>query len=338
MIGPDLWWLYRQMLRSRRFEEAVKRLWEQGRISGEMHLGVGEEGVAAGVVAHLSEGDALLLDHRGTPPLVMRGVDLVSLLREMLGDPRGLCGGRGGHMHLFSKERLIASTGIVGATAPLALGFALAALFLRPGAIAVAFFGDGAMNQGMLLESFNLAVAWKLPVLFVCKRNEWAITTRTAAVTGGELAQRAQGFGMPVSEVDGSDVEAVWQAADHAIGHCRHGRGPYFLLATCPRLEGHFLGDALVRVVREPGTALREVLPPTLRAVSGRKGAGVGERADALRALLGIIGKTAAPGLRHPRDPLRKARAKLAGDQERLRRTEAEVEEEIRTVLRAAEV
>ncbi|HIE17111.1 MAG TPA: hypothetical protein EYP71_02845 [Dehalococcoidia bacterium] len=162
-MQPDLWSLYRQMLRSRRFEEAVTSLWEQGKISGEMHLGVGEEAIAAGVAAHVRDGDAMALDHRGTPLMVARGVDPVLLLREFLGKGDSLCGGRGGHMHLFSGEHLVASSGIVGATGPVAAGFALAAQLLHPGRIAVAFFGDGAMNQGMLLESLNLAVAWKLP-------------------------------------------------------------------------------------------------------------------------------------------------------------------------------
>ncbi len=132
-MTPDLWTFYQPMYRSRRFEEAVADLWRQGHISGEMHLGMGEEAVAAGIVAHLQDGDALALDHRGTPPLVMRGVDPVALLREMLGHPDGLCGGRGGHMHLFSPEHLAVSSGIVGAAGPGAVGFALAAQHLRPG-------------------------------------------------------------------------------------------------------------------------------------------------------------------------------------------------------------
>jgi pyruvate dehydrogenase E1 component alpha subunit len=177
-MEPDLWSLYRQMLRSRRFEEAVKDLWEKGEISGEMHLGVGEEAIAAGVVAHLEKGDALVLDHRGTPPLVARGVDLVLLLREFLGRTDGLCCGMGGHMHLFSAEHCAASSGIIGASGPMAAGFGLAAQYLRPETVAVGFFGEGAMNQGMLMESLNLAVAWKLPVVFVCKDNKWALTTQ----------------------------------------------------------------------------------------------------------------------------------------------------------------
>jgi TPP-dependent pyruvate/acetoin dehydrogenase alpha subunit len=114
-MPPDLWSLYPLMLKSRLLEEAIAGLWDEGSISGEMHLGTGEEAIVAGVVSHLKEGDALALDHRGTAALVMRGVDPVLLLREMLGRPDGLCGGKGGHMHLFSKEHLSASSGIVGA-------------------------------------------------------------------------------------------------------------------------------------------------------------------------------------------------------------------------------
>jgi TPP-dependent pyruvate/acetoin dehydrogenase alpha subunit len=157
------------MLKSRLFEEAVAKLWHDGLISGEMHLGTGEEAVVAGVVSQLREGDAMALDHRGSAALIMRGLDPVLIIRELLGCPDGLCGGMGGHMHLFSREYLAASSGIVGAAGPAAAGFALAANRLRPGSIAVAFFGEGSMNQGMLMESMNLASAWNLPVLFVCK-------------------------------------------------------------------------------------------------------------------------------------------------------------------------
>ncbi|MEJ2267197.1 MAG: thiamine pyrophosphate-dependent enzyme, partial [Anaerolineales bacterium] len=155
----DLWDLYRQMLRSRLFEQSVQELWEAGKISGEMHMGIGEEAIVAGVVCQLQEGDAMALDHRGTPPLIMRGVDPVLLLRELLGRPDGLCRGMGGHMHLFSRKHLAASSGIVGASGPAGVGFALAAEYLRPGNVAVAFFGEGSVNQGMMMEAMNLAAA-----------------------------------------------------------------------------------------------------------------------------------------------------------------------------------
>ena len=155
-MPPDMWTLYAAMLRSRLYEEAVAKLWQDGLISGEMHLGTAEEAVVAGVVAQLRDGDAMALDHRGSAALIMRGVDPLAILRELLGCPDGLCGGMGGHMHLFSKEHLAASSAIVGAEGPAAAGFALAARHLNPGAIAAAFFGEGAMNQGLLTEKERL--------------------------------------------------------------------------------------------------------------------------------------------------------------------------------------
>src|SRR5512142_1726372 len=209
----DKWSLYSLMQRSRRFEEAVKQLWDEGRISGEMHMGTGEEAVIAGVVSQLLPGDALAVDHRGSAAFLMRGVDPVALLRELLGCDDGLCGGQGGHMHLFSKEHLAASSGIVGAEGPAAVGFALAAQHLRPGAIAVAFFGEGALNQGMLMESIHLASDWKLPVLFVCKDDGWAITTRAVEGDVREMEQRVHGLGARFFDVDGLEAEEVWKAA-----------------------------------------------------------------------------------------------------------------------------
>jgi pyruvate dehydrogenase E1 component alpha subunit len=329
-MGPDLWLLYRQMLRSRRFEEAVTDLWGKGKISGEMHLGIGEEAISAGVVDHLRDGDAMALDHRGTPPLVTRGVDLVLLLREFLGRPDGLCCGMGGHMHLFSHEHFAASSGIVGSSGPVAAGFALAAQHLRPGNIAVAFFGDGAMNQGMLLESFNLAVAWKLPVLFVCKDNEWAITTRSQRVTGGNLLDRAKGFGMLALEVDGTDVEAVWNAARQGVEKARKNNGPTFLLAHCIRPEGHFLGYTPLRKSLE---SMMGMVGPLLRSLPARKGASPGERIASLGSITSLIGRTVAEKYSKRRDPIYRVRQRLKADKSRLNEIEKEIAKEIQQAV-----
>jgi pyruvate dehydrogenase E1 component alpha subunit len=320
------------MLRSRLFEEAVAQLWQDGLISGEMHLGTGEEATIAGVVDHLREGDALALDHRGTAALLMRGVDPLSLLREFLGKPDGLCSGMGGHMHLFAPELLAASSGIVGASGPAAAGFALAGTYLRPGSLAVSFAGEGAMNQGMMLEAWNLAVAWKLPVLFVCKDNSLAIFTKSAAVTGASLVARARGFGMPAVEVDGSDVEAVWVAADEAAGRARHGEGPTFLHAHCVHLEGHFLGDALLRMKRHP---LDEMAPRSgklLRAFTYLKGAPMRQRAEGLRDILALSNQVGGKHIEGA-DPIPKTRLKLAGDPARLEALERDVLAEIEYIL-----
>lgn len=335
-MQPDLWALYRKMLTSRLFEEAVTHLWQDGLISGEMHLGTGEEAIVAGVVDHLREGDAMALDHRGTAPLLMRGVDPVLLLREFLGRADGLCSGMGGHMHLFSPQHLAGSSGIVGASGPAAVGFALAGLYLRPGTLAVAFFGEGATNQGMMLEAMNLAVIWKLPVLFVCKDNEWAITTPSQSVIGGKLVDRAGGFGMPAAEVDGSDVAVVWHAAKAAVERARSGGGPTFLHARCIRLEGHFLGDALVRVARHPVKEMKPMAGPLLRSATRRKGASLRQRADSLRTITTLIATAFKGKALKQGDPIKETRQKLEADRTRLQKLERAVAQEIQGALETA--
>jgi acetoin:2,6-dichlorophenolindophenol oxidoreductase subunit alpha len=334
----DIWSLYALMLRSRLFEEAVARLWHEGRISGEMHLGTGEEAIVAGVVAHLREDDAMALDHRGTAALLMRGVDPLPLLLELLGSPGGLCGGRGGHMHLYSREHLAASSGIVGAAGPTAAGFALAAEYLRPGTVAVAFFGEGAMNQGMLMESLNLASAWKLPVLFVCKDDGWSITTRSVAVTGGDLEERARGLGVPAVTVDGRDIAAVWEAAGSAIDRVRAGDGPVFLRCRCVHLEAHFLGLQLLRVVRAPLRELPRVAVPLTRSFLRPGGATLRGRLAGLSVVGGALGSTARDPRRDPaNDPLGRARVVLQReDPARLQRLEDSVAAETRRVVESA--
>ena len=336
-MPPDLWWLYALMLKSRTFEGAVARLWHDGLISGEMHLGTGEEAIIAGVVSHLDEGDAMALDHRGTAALLVRGVDPVLILRELLGHPKGLCGGMGGHMHLFSEQHLAASSGIVGASGPTAAGFALAAQYLRPGTVAVAFFGDGAMNQGMLMESMNLAAAWSLPVLFVCKDDRWAITTQSAGVTGGSLNERASGLGIPAVEVDGLDVLAVWEAAKEAIERARAGRGATFLHARCVHLEGHFLGFQLERIVRAPFQEMSKIALPLMGSFLKPGGAPLRERVAGMRTVITSVLSTLRDPRRDPTDdPLHRARAMLQSEPARLQELEDQIEEEISRVLETA--
>jgi acetoin:2,6-dichlorophenolindophenol oxidoreductase subunit alpha len=336
-MAPDLWALYAVMLKSRLLEEAIANLWHDGLISGEMHLGTGEEAIIAGVVPQLREGDAMAVDHRGTAAFVMRGVDPVLIVREMLGRPDGLCSGMGGHMHLFAKEQLAASSGIVGAGGPTAAGFALAAQALRPGTIAVAFFGEGAMNQGMLMESLNLASIWNLPALFVCKDDGWAITTRSERVTGGELDDRARGLGVPAVGVDGCDVAEVWEAAESAIERARSGQGPTFLHARCMHLEGHFLGFQLLRMMRNPLREMPGIAAPLTRSFLRRGGAAWRERVAGLKQVLG-----AGPAIqRDPRrdlanDPVGRARSTLRSDPARLQEVEDKVKEEISRVIASA--
>jgi acetoin:2,6-dichlorophenolindophenol oxidoreductase subunit alpha len=336
-MDVDLWALYAQMYRSRLFETEVTRLWEEGLISGEMHLGTGEEAIVAGVVAQLQDGDAMALDHRGSPPLLMRGVDPVLLLREFMGCPDGLCGGQGGHMHLFSKEHLAASSGIVGASGPAGVGFALSAQFMRPGKVSVTFFGEGAANQGMLLESLNLAALWRLPIVFVCKDNNWEITTPASSAVSGDLVERAQAFGLQAVKVDGADVEAIFKAAGQALRRARNGGGPTFIHATCIHLEGHFLGDPLLRTARHPLREMLRTAIPLLKSLFQMKGAPFRERLTSLKTILALISgvRKALPAMTNA-DPLIKTRFKLQHDPGRLQALEANIRQEIDQIIVAA--
>lgn len=329
--GPDLGKLYETMVRMRAVEEALARLWRQGLISGEIHLGIGEEAVIAGVLDHLRPTDALALDYRPTPALVGKGVDLRSIILEVLGHPAGLGGGRGGHMHLFDRSRLAMSTGIVGSPAPLACGLAMAAGRLRPGSVAVGFFGDGAVNQGMVMESWNLAVAWGLPVAFVVKDNQWAATTRTARLTGGSIAGRARSFGLRSAVVDGTDVTAVWRNAASLVGAARKGR-PGVLVARVRRPSGHMLDDTLSRTVRHPIEMLR-MTAETFDAEGGGHG---------LRGLLDLgatVGRAFLDEWLPHHDPLKSVEGRLGGKAAEIaRRARGEIDDAVTEALVAAGV
>jgi len=333
----DLWSLYSLMLKSRLFEESVTQLWKDGLISGEMHLGTGEEAIIAGVVSHLSNHDAMALDHRGTAALLMRGIDPVLILRELLGKPGGLCGGMGGHMHLFSKPHLAASSGIVGAEGPTAAGFALAAQLLHPRAVTVAFFGEGAMNQGMLMESINLAAAWRLPLVFVCKDDRWSITTQSDKVTGGDLNDRTEWLGVPGVCVDGRDVTEVWEVAHEAIERARAGEGPFFLRARCVHFEGHFLGYQLIRAVRNPLREMPKITIPLTQSFLCTSGAKLRERVGGLKSVLSAVLSTLRDPRRDPdSDPVQRTRSALQSDRTRLEALEDDVEREAGNIIAMA--
>ncbi len=321
---------------SRRFEEEVKKYWEQGLISAEMHMGIGEEAIYAGVLSHLVDGDAIALDHRGTGPMLIRGVDPVALMLEFFGHPKGICGGYGGHMHMFSKEHSMASSGIVGSSGPAAVGFALALQYKKTKNIAVAFLGEGSTNQGMMMESFNLAAVWNLPLLFVCKSNKWAITTPSKEVTSAPLIARALGFGLDCVEVDGTDVVAVWQAAKEAIEYVRNESKPYFLLAHCEHKEGHFLGDPLLRFHKTPSEAFGQVLGPLTQSITRFKGAGLHKRTAGLTKILSLIAQ-AKDQTKNKHDPFLKARKQLEKDKEKLKLIELEVESNLQKILKSVE-
>jgi pyruvate dehydrogenase E1 component alpha subunit len=259
------------------------------------------------------------------------------MLRELLGCDDGLCGGRGGHMHLFSKEHLATTSGIVGASLPTAAGFALANRRLRSNKIAVAFTGTGAMNSGMALETLNLAAAWSLPVVIVCVDNGWAVTTASEAVTGGNLIDRARAFGLRADSADGRDVRAVHKAAGKLIDSARRGKGPAFLLATCPRLDGHFLGDPLLRMARQPVAEGKSTFAKIISSATSRGGGGLKDRAGGMTRMMSVMARARRSPTRERRgDPMlavRKAMKKQEAERERI---DAEVATEIETAVETA--
>jgi len=310
--------LYELMLRSRQFEELTMKIWKEGKISGEMHMGIGEEAINAGIISQLIPGDAIASDHRSSAAFFMRGVDPEEIILELMGHPKGLCAGMGGHMHLFAKEHLITTSGIVGAAGPAALGFALAAKYKKQNNVAVAFFVEGAINQGMLLESFNMASALKLPVLFVCKDNDWAITTRSHEVTGGNLCDRMKGFGIEGVEIDGTDVQVVYNTAKEMLSSMRGRKSkPFFIHAHCTHREGHLLGDPLLSRQQASMKESSETTGPLIKAVLSLKGARLDKRVGGVAKILSLV-TSSAKQRRGKHDPLKKQANYLATQEEKI--------------------
>jgi pyruvate dehydrogenase E1 component alpha subunit len=185
------------------------------------------------------------------------------------------------------------------------------------------------MNQGMLMESMNLSTAWNLPVVFVCKDNNMAITTASSTVTGGKIAARARAFGLLDYEVDGGEVEEVWEVAGKAIQKTRKGDGPSFIHATCFHFEGHFLGDPLLRIARKPIKEMKEISGPLMKSATKVSGASIIKRADSIGSIISILGKTIKNELLSKKDPLTAARSKLEKEKKRLQELEDEVRDEI---------
>lgn len=246
MDNEQLRQAYLTMRLIRQFEETVVRLVNSNDIPGVAHEYIGQEAVATGMCAALGADDVLTSTHRGHGHLIARGADLGRMFAELMAREAGLNRGRGGSMHLADVSLgIYGANGIVGAGAPFAAGASWVPGPSGP-RVAVAFFGDGAINQGVLLETFNLAAAWRLPVVFCCENNGYAVTTPATAVATVTPLQRAEGFGLAGRVVDGMDVEAVYEAAVWAVEHARSGAGPAFLDCRCYRYGGHNTGEHML--------------------------------------------------------------------------------------------
>jgi len=270
--------MYRRMLRIRGFEEAVAELMSGGQMVGSAHLTIGQEAAVVGACLALRDGDYMVGTHRSHGHPLGKGANPKPLMAELLGKATGVNQGLGGSMHLadFSVGSL-GETSIVGSGLPIACGGALSAQLRGTDQVALAFFGDGAANEGIFHESLNLAAAWKLPVIFYCENNGYAITTSaTLATSVPDIAIRAAGYGIPGEVVDGQDVLACWAAVDRAASRARAGLGPSLIEAKTYRFREHSEGRKLVyRSDEEIAAWLRRDPIDLFRAVLSGEGVGL---------------------------------------------------------------
>jgi len=250
---------YRTMITIRAFEEQVHDIFEQGEIPGFVHLYAGEEASAVGLCMHLGADDHIASTHRGHGHCIAKGCDVRGMMAELYGSTNGLCHGKGGSMHIADMDKgMMGANGIVGGGPPLVCGAALNAKTLKTGGVAVAFFGDGGMNEGATMESMNLASVWQLPAVFVLEDNGYAEATASSWATAGDVMERARGLGMPATRVDGHDFFAVHEAAGEAVKRARNGEGPSFIHVKLARYYGHFEGDATTYRAKDEVKTLRE--------------------------------------------------------------------------------
>lgn len=245
-INKDkLLWMYERMQIIRSFENRVKVEFGKGKIPGFVHLYAGEEAIAVGICAHLTDADYMTSTHRGHGHCIAKGVEVRSMMAELFGKASGTCKGKGGSMHIADMDKgMLGANGIVGGGPPLACGSGLSAKINKTNQVTICFFGDGAAEQGTLHESLNLAAIWKLPVIFVAENNGYAESTPAHYHCSVEnIADRASAYNMPGVSADGNDIFAVYEAAGEAVARARAGKGPTLLECKTYRFYGHYEGD-----------------------------------------------------------------------------------------------
>jgi acetoin:2,6-dichlorophenolindophenol oxidoreductase subunit alpha len=251
-MTPNLREAYRRMLRIRRFEEEGTRLYRSGRIPGAYHASIGHEATIVGACLALRDDDMMTGTHRSHGHPIGKGAKLAPLMAELMGKETGVCKGRGGSMHLADNSvGIVGESAIVGGGIPLATGCGMSAKVRKTSQVALSFFGDGAVNQGTFHESLNIASVWKLPVIYLCENNGYAITTSLEKSHGQpSIARRADGYGMPGAMVDGQDLAAVYDATVSAVARARQGNGPTLIEAKTYRFDEHQVG--LEQLVKRP--------------------------------------------------------------------------------------
>ena len=243
---------HRRMLVIRKFDEMADKLFQEGHVKGTIHTSIGQEAVSVGVCANLSDEDVVVATHRGHGCAIAKGCDPKAMMAELLGRKTGLCKGKGGSMHIADLPRgLYGANPIVGANIPIATGIGLSFQIEKKPYVCAAFFGDGASNQGTFHEGINMAAIWKLPVIFVCENNGYAVSLSAGRSTAvADIADRARGYDIPGVVVDGMDVLAVYEATKEAAKRARAGKGPSLLEMKTYRFRGHSRGDPPAGVYR----------------------------------------------------------------------------------------
>jgi acetoin:2,6-dichlorophenolindophenol oxidoreductase subunit alpha len=251
---------YRSMFTIRAFEERVQQEFSKGGIPGFVHLYAGEEAAAVGVCMHLGPQDYIASTHRGHGHSIAKGCDVTAMMHELFAKADGLCGGKGGSMHIADLDRgMLGANGIVGGGPPLVIGAALSAKTLGRGTVAASFTGDGGSNQGTTFEAINMAVVLKLPAIFVFENNQYGEGTAFAYAVGSQdIAGRARGFGLPAVKVSGDDFFQVHEAAAEAVERARTGGGPSVIEVDTCRFFGHHSGDAQLYRGKDEVRRLRE--------------------------------------------------------------------------------
>ncbi|WP_170382804.1 pyruvate dehydrogenase (acetyl-transferring) E1 component subunit alpha [Ruegeria atlantica] len=262
--AEELTTYYREMLLIRRFEEKAGQLYGMGLIGGFCHLYIGQEAVVVGLEAAAKEGDKRITSYRDHGHMLACGMDPGGVMAELTGREGGLSKGKGGSMHMFSKEKhFYGGHGIVGAQVPLGAGLAFADKYKGNGGVTFTYFGDGAANQGQVYEAFNMAALWDLPVVFVIENNQYAMgTSQERSTSTKDIYVRGEAFGIPGEIVNGMDVLAVKEAGEKAVAHCRAGKGPYILEIKTYRYRGHSMSDPAKYRTREEVQKVREQSDP----------------------------------------------------------------------------
>ena len=256
--------LYRKMLLIRRFEEKAGQLYGMGHIGGFCHLYIGQEAVVVGIQSVATESDSIVTSYRDHGHMLACGMDAGGVMAELTGRADGYSAGKGGSMHMFSREKnFYGGHGIVGAQVPIGAGLAFAHKYTGDGGVNMAYLGDGATNQGQVYETFNMAALWTLPLLVVIENNQYGMGTAVSRSSAGQdLADRGSAYGIPGKRVDGMDVLAVRAAASEALEYCRSGKGPFILEMKTYRYRGHSMSDPAKYRTRDEVDAMRKQHDP----------------------------------------------------------------------------